>query len=119
MRHAWEKCLPNGDGTVRWIADDEKARRQFAEATVVEGVVRWISNGRVPPADCCEQWARLGLPFDLATSAAARDAETAAFMAAYRKNDRAPSAEERAEMRAAFGEGTEVMDVITGRRTRL
>jgi hypothetical protein len=116
---AWQKPIPNGDGTVRWIADDDKARRQFRDATVIDGVVRWQSNGAVPPADCCAQWARLGLAFDLAKTTAARDTELAAFLAEYRRTATAPSAEQRAEMRAAFGPGTEVVNVITGRRTRL
>jgi hypothetical protein len=39
----------------------------------------------------------------------------------YRKRQRnvKPSNEELSEMRAAFGEGTEVVNIITGRRTQL
>ena len=50
---------------------------------------------------------------------AARQAETAAFLEEYRKNYEGPTEEERAEMRAAFGEGETVVDIITGQRISL
>jgi hypothetical protein len=52
-------------------------------------------------------------------SNAQRKKDTEVILAEYRKHDRAPSQEELAEMRAAFGEGAEVVNVITGRRTKL
>ena len=90
------------------------------DATIVNGVVRWKSNGRVPFADCLEDAIAGGVAgIDLAACAAARDADTTAFLAEYRRNQPAePSAEERFEARAAFGEGVEVVDVLSGRRFR-
>ena len=38
---------------------------------------------------------------------------------AYRKSYRGPDEEEKAEMRAAFGTGSTVVDIITGERIRL
>lgn len=105
--------------------DPETVRvtRQEMEATVVDGIVRWDSNGHVPPADTLEEMlAAKGITTnEFLASGRARDAETAEFLAAYRKAEanRVPSAEEMYEMRAAFGEGTEVVNVITGRVTRL
>ena len=46
-------------------------------------------------------------------------AEQDAFLAEYRKQDTPPSEEELFEMRAAFGEDTEVVNVFTGRKTKL
>jgi hypothetical protein len=94
----------------------------FSEAKVDgDGVVRWMSNGAVPPEDILESWASLGLPFDIVQSKAARKRDLAFILADYRKaqKGRKPSAEEMFEMRANFEPGTVVVDVITGRRTRL
>lgn len=104
-----------------WVTDYDKARRHWdrGEHTVTDGVVRWNSNSRVPPQDILEDWAELGLPFDIEASAAARDAELADFLADYRANPPEPTREEMFEMQAAFGKGATVVNAITGRRIRL
>lgn len=81
-----------------------------------DGVIRWNSNGHVPPADCVDLAIHIGLPVSLAASTAARDKETAEFLAEYRKANtgRKLSAEERYEVRAAYGPGVKVRNVITG-----
>ena len=56
---------------------------------------------------------------DAAATAAARAAEVDRELAAYRAAKRPRSAEELAEMRAAFGPGTTVVDVITGEKIKL
>jgi hypothetical protein len=84
--------------------------------TDIDGVVRWDSNGSVPPADILAAWAALGLPFILEASTAAREADLATFLAEYRRSYTGPTAEQRAEQRAAFGPGVELVDVITGHR---
>ena len=53
---------------------------------------------------------------DSAATQAAREAEVKADLESYRAARRAPSAEEMAEMRAAFGEGSTVVDVLTGEK---
>lgn len=50
---------------------------------------------------------------------AARAAENAEFLEEYRRNRKPHSAEEIAEMRAAFGPGTKVVDIITSETTTL
>ena len=50
---------------------------------------------------------------------AARDEEVSKFAAEYKKNQSAPSQEEIFEMRAAFGEGAKVVDVISGQVIQL
>ena len=56
---------------------------------------------------------------DVEATKAAREAETDAFRGSYRKANNRRSAEELSEMRAAFGTGTTVVDIITGERIRL
>lgn len=89
--------------------------------TIEAGIIRWVSNGSVPPADCVALAAHIGQPVDVAACTAARDAETRETIARYREaqKGRQPSGEELSEMRAAFGPGTTVVNALTGRRTRL
>jgi hypothetical protein len=83
------------------------------------GVLRWKSNDRVPPADIVELAAHLlGQAVNVANSTRARDKETTEFLAEYRRNYKGPTAEERAEARAAHGPGVELVNVITGHRWR-
>ena len=56
---------------------------------------------------------------DSAATLAAREAEVKADLESYRATRKAPSAEELAEMRAAFGEGAKVVDVITSEEIQL
>lgn len=101
--------------------ETERLIAQFdTDASVsADGVVRWNSNGSVPPQDILDFWAHLQKPFDLARSAAVRSEELDKFLAEYRANARPPSDEELHEMRAAFGPGEVVVNVITGQRTKL
>ena len=111
-----------------WKSSAEKEIRKMEERQMngeiffgADGVVRWTSNNRVMPKDCREILAHSAYRdlFDEEASRAAEDAETAASLEAYRKNYQGPSEEEKAEMRAAFGTGSTVVDVITGKRIRL
>ena len=86
-------------------------------------VLLWKSNDRSPMDDLMSQWLELGL-IDLAdfrATAKARKAQNDAFFAEYReaRKNRTPEqiAEEAFELRAAFGPGETVVDVITGERT--
>lgn len=82
------------------------------DARLVDGIYRWKSNDHVPFDDLLEE---AGVPADVrARCKTARAADTAAFLEDYRANYKGPSDEERAEMRAAFGPGTVVMNVVTG-----
>ncbi len=105
--------------------DAETRVRDVADGSLVvgaDGVGRWASNGHAIPGDCAALFAALDLApaLDLAATAAANDAETIAAIERYRAAQSAqPSAGQLAEMRAAFGSGATVVDVITGRVTRL
>jgi|HigsolmetaAR204D_1030405.scaffolds.fasta_scaffold02517_1 hypothetical protein len=100
----------------------ERLRQAFdTNAYVVNGVVRWRSSDRVPPRDVLEFWRHVGKPFNFQKSLDVADRETKAFLREYRRRNanRPISPEERFEMEAAFGKGARVVDVITGRVTRL
>jgi hypothetical protein len=88
---------------------------------MVDGVVRWKSNGEVPPQEVLDANRDRIPPVVMEKSIKVREQETEAFLREYRKQNlnRKPSHEELMEMRAAFGPGTTVVDVITGRKTKL
>ena len=111
-----------------WKSSAEKEIRKMEERQMngeiffgADEVVRWTSNNRVMPKDCREILSHTAYRdlFSEEASRAAEDAESAAFLESYRKNYTGPSEEEKAEMRAAFGTGSTVVDVITGKRIRL
>jgi len=91
----------------------------FLDAKVdSNGIVRWKSNGSVPPQDVLDEWSRAGFFFDNAASQKAREKDFRAFVSQYRKNKLdIPNDEQKAEMRAAFGPGVKVVNILTGRKT--
>lgn len=84
-------------------------------------MLRWKSNNSVPPQEVLDFWKYIGKRFNMTKSVAARERETKDFLKEYRKRmeNYEHSAEEMAEMRAAFGEGATVVNVITGKKTKL
>ena len=85
-----------------------------------DGICRWKSNNRVLPAECREKlsYSPYRDLFDEQACKAADEAETAETLAAYRRSHQTTE-EERMEMRAAFGTGTTVVDIISGERIAL
>lgn len=91
-----------------------------ADTTVgADGAIKWKGNGRYLMDDFCEKLEYAGYAFSREATAAKRDVQNAESLAEYRRNDKGFSREELAEARAAFGEGTTVVDVLTGEKTRL
>jgi hypothetical protein len=86
-------------------------------------VVRWESNNSVPPQDILDEMHTDGVINNatLLESAKTRISEQDAFLAEYRERmaNHVHSEEELFEMRAAFGEGAEVVNAITGQVTKL
>lgn len=80
------------------------------------GALHWKSNDAVVPMDVFRDAALMPPP----AQEAAREADAAKFIAEYKKRraNHKPSAEEMFEMRAAFGPGQTVVDVITGKKFR-
>ncbi|WP_300751977.1 hypothetical protein [uncultured Oscillibacter sp.] len=75
--------------------------------------------GRVLMDDLLEMVEMVTDKADGAATRAAREIEVAEALAAYRAAWRPPSGEQLAEIRAAFGEGATVVDVLTGEKIRL
>jgi hypothetical protein len=80
-----------------------------------DGELRWKSN---PTSVIALDVFRDAYVTPPVSQQAAYDKHLGWFLAAYReaRKNYVPSAEERYEMRAAFGPGEEVVDVITGQR---
>lgn len=86
-----------------------------AEVSETDGVRRWRSNGTVIGPHVFAD-AFVACP---AVQREAYRAELDAFAARERAHPRPLSEEELWEMRSEFGRGTTVVNVLTGRRTRL
>jgi hypothetical protein len=97
--------------------------RHQGKFSINEDVVRWNSNGSVPPEDCMKEMHRDGeiTLWQMAKSTIVYEEETTVFLNEYRKRmeTHVHSPEELYEMRAAFGEGAEVVNVVTGKRITL
>ena len=99
----------------------KKAVAQADEKATVEadGAIKWNRNGRYLMDDFCEKLEYAGYPFDRQATAKKRDKQNEESIAEYRRNHRGLSGEALAEARAAFGEGTTVVNILTGERTKL
>ena len=115
----------NGSLGVFWKASAEKeldeVRADFeaGKITVDENGVARNRIGRVLMSDQLEKLTYITDKVDVEATKAAREAETDAFLESYRKANHRRSNEELNEMRATFGTGTTVVDIITGERIRL
>ena len=96
-----------------------KADLDSGEITIDEAGVARNCIGRALMDDLLEKLILVTDKADSAATRAAREAEVKADLESYRAARRPPSAEEMAEMRAAFGEGTRVVDVLTGEKIQL
>lgn len=109
----WKKNAEQEIAKMQERADNDEIR------TNAEGAAFWNSNGNYIPSDCAEILSYTDFPFSIEATAKAREAQTAMQLEAYRRNYKGPSEEERMEMEAAFGKGTTVVDIITGKQIRL
>lgn len=75
--------------------------------------------GRALQNDMLEKVLMVSDKVNVEATRAARDEETAKVIEAYRASYTGPSEEELFEMRAAFGTGTTVVDVLTGKKIKL
>ncbi len=104
-------------------AEKELARieRELAEGKITidkNGVAR-NCIGRVLMDDMIEKVAYVSTEINKEATREARSIEVDKELAEYRRNYKGPSAEELYEMQSAFGKGTVVVDVITGKRIQL
>lgn len=92
------------------------------EAIVEEdGAIRWISSGNYIPDDYCEKLEYGGYNFSREATRIKKDEQQSKSAEEYRKSMKnyKPSEEELYEMRCAFGEGVEIVDIITGQKIYL
>jgi hypothetical protein len=101
----------------------DRLDKEFETNTTVdsEGVVRWKSNNSVPPKEVLEFWKHQNKEFNYKKSNEVEEKETEKFIQEYRESRKnyVPSEEEMFEMRAAFGPGEQVVDIITGQKIKL
>jgi len=115
----------NGSLGAYWKAAAEKelarvkADLEAGKITIDENGVARNCIGRVLMDDMLEKILHITDKANTEATRAARQAENEAFLEEYRKNYEGPTEEEKAEMRAAFGEGETVVDIITGQRIAL
>lgn len=96
-----------------------KSKAELGEIlTDSKGAAYWKSNGSYLPSDCAEVLSYTGFDFNAEATKVARDKEDFERIARYRDSmkNHACSEEELYEMRAAFGTGTEVMNVLIGKK---
>lgn len=97
----------------------EALNRVKTDAIVEEdGAVRWISNSNYIPDDYCEKLEYGGYNFSREATRIKKDEQQSKFAEEYRERMKnyKPSEEELYEMRCAFGEGAEIVDIITGQK---
>lgn len=99
----------------------ERIKADFltGKITIDESGVARNCIGRVLMSDMLEKLAMVTDRVSIEATTRAREQEVAESLAEYRKNARPVTEEERMEMRAAFGEGTTVVNVLTGEETEL
>jgi len=103
------------------VVNKNAAEKIREDATIdSQGVVRWKSNNRIPFSDMLEDALAQGVSeINLALSNQLREEEQSASLAAYRATPRTYSDETLSEMRAAFGAGETVVDVLSGQQIKL
>lgn len=97
------------------------SRDHFSEAIVeADGAIKWECNGHYLMDDTMQNIIENGFTgFSVEATRAKREAQNEAFFSSYRKQKRVVSQEELAEMRAAFGTGVTIVDVISGQEITL
>ena len=83
---------------------------------IENGVAIWNNNNAVIPVDVVEEY---GFPVNLETQRKAREKKLEEFIQEYRKNPPKIDDVQMAEMRSVHGDGSIVVDVISGRKIKL
>ena len=115
----------NGELGAYWKREAEKELErvktdlQAGKITIDENGVARNCIGRVLMSDMLEKLVMVTDKASVEATTAARDKEVSESLAGYRKNARPATEEEHMEMRAAFGKGTTVVNVLTGEKTEL
>ena len=108
-----------------WKSSAEKELERIREElkqgliTVDENGVARNRLGRVLTSDMLEKLTYITDEVNAEATAAAREEEVERSLAEYRASAKPASEEEKNEMRAAFGRGTTVVNILTGEYIRL
>ena len=99
----------------------ERVKKDLDEGkiTIDENGIARNYIGRTLHDDMLEKVAKVSDKVNVEATRAARDEETAKVIEAYKASYTGPSEEEMFEMRAAFGTGTTVVDIFTGKKIKL
>ena len=101
---------------------EQEVTRLLAQTKDIEvepdGAAKWKTNGSYLPKEVIEKLAYGGFEFSPEATRAKREIQTTAFLRDYRANHRTTE-EEKNEMRAAFGAGQTVVNIITGEQIAL
>ena len=92
---------------------------EAGKITIDENGVARNCIGRVLMSDMLEKLTYVTDKVDEEATKAARDEEVTRSLAEYRRNAKPASEEEISEMRAAFGEGQTIVNILTGERITL
>ena len=115
----------NGELGAYWKREAEKELErvktdlQAGKITIDENGVARNCIGRVLMSDMLEKLVMVTDKASVEATTAAREQEVEESFAEYRKNTRPATEEERMEMRATFGKGTTVVNVLTGEEIKL
>ena len=99
----------------------ERVKKDLDEGkiTIDENGIARNCIGRTLHDDMLEKVAMVSDKVNVEATRAARDEETAKVIEAYKATYTGPSEEDLFEMRAAFGKGTTVVDIFTGKKIKL
>ena len=120
----FEKELSGALGAY-WKKEAEKELAKVKEdlengnITIDEQGIARNCIGRVLQNDMMEKVAMVSDKVNVEATRAARDEETDKVIEAYKASYTGPSEEDLFEMRAAFGTGTTVVDIFTGKKIKL
>lgn len=108
-----------GDYWKRYAENSVREALENAAANAIvddDGAIKWKSNGKYLFDDFCEMLEYGGFEFSRQATNEKREAQSNEFLKEYKnyRQSREYSDEELYEMRAAFGEDAEIVDVITG-----
>lgn len=115
----------NGELGPYWVKsankelEETQAALDSGDITIDAAGIARNCIGRVLMSDMLEKVALLTSEVNVEETEAARAAEVSADLAEYRASRQEPSEEELMEMQAAFGAGTIVVDVLSGRQIKL
>lgn len=108
-----------------WKASAEKELQELqtqladGKITIDENGIARNQIGRIVTSEILEKLSYITDKVDTEATQAASQEETARVLESYRRNKKPATAEEIAQMRAAFGEGTTIVDVITNDKITL